>query len=82
MKAKTNPRNSMIKRAVFVLIAAIGCLWLAAYLFSYGAITSAPFFGETPTESEERIATLCYLGALFCVSLIPAAYILSKKLFK
>lgn len=83
MKNKTKLQTStIVKRLLFVTICAIVFLCGAIYLFGYGAISSAPFFGENPSENEKLIAALCYLGTLICLALIPAAYLLSKKLFK
>lgn len=83
MKSKQEtPTITIVKRSIFVLISTILLLCIASYLFIYGAITSAPFFGVVAMESEKKITSLYYMGTFICIALIPAAYVLSKKLFK
>lgn len=68
------------KRIVFLAITVPALIILALYLFGYAVISTAPFFGETPSTQQERLANFYVIGGIVSLCLIYEAIRLSRKI--
>ncbi|HEX8390248.1 MAG TPA: hypothetical protein VF597_02420 [Candidatus Saccharimonadales bacterium] len=69
-----------IKRILFLLVTIGALIYLTAVLFTYGALESAPFFGEQPTDQQNLVSLLYYLGAAASLGSIYLVVRISKRI--